>query len=136
MLKRTLFLALSTAPLLALSAGTGFSPGLYEYATSTDDGSAPQKSRHCVTPAEAEKGIDVPAVGDGCKAVRNVMGGGRIDILRVCKEGSIAAVGSYTATTFVMDGKVQLKINGQSTTLNTHTTAKRVAAACTAADGD
>ena len=133
MLKTSLMALMAAVPLAAFPSGTGLLPGLYEYMTSTD-GAAAEKSRHCVTPAEAEKGLDMPKAGDGCKSVRSTLAEGKIDLLQACKDMTVTAVGTYTATAFVMDGSIQGKLNGQSFKMATHTTAKRVAEACKAGD--
>ena len=133
MLKKFLFIMLLGLPLAAFPSKSGLLPGLYEAATSTNGG-PPEKSRHCVPPEEADQGLQAPQEAEGCRLARSTLGGGRVEMLQTCKDSSMSLSGSYTATSYVLDGKLQAKAGNQTVNISTHTVARRVADTCKAGD--
>ena len=129
MTKKFLFVLLLALPLAAFPSKTGLMPGVYEVLTSLD-GAAPEKSRSCITPEAADVGYVPPPPSPDCRISRSTFAGGRIDVLQVCKNATVVISGSYTATSLVMDEKLQVKTPKETVTSASHSVAKRVGDTC------
>jgi hypothetical protein len=114
----------------ASAADATIEPGLYEIVTKTSPGS-PQTERRCLTAADITKGLQASDLGKGCKSIRAVVAGGKIDFATTCPDMAMTSTGSYTATSYTIDGKVQIKGDDEPMTIESHIAGKKVGA-CTA----
>ena len=105
-------------------------PGLYEVVTTSGKGPA-DTTRVCLDAKDIVKGLS-PEVDKNCKRERSVVAGGKLDFATTCPDTTMTMSGTYTATSYVIDGKVVVKGNGDDDpmTIETHIAAKRVAEIC------
>ena len=129
MRNRSWAIALSLVTTTVVAAEPTIQPGLYEIVTKSDLGSA-QTARKCLTAADVTKGLQ-PDLPKECKSVRAVVAGGKLDFATTCPDMSMTMTGTYTATSYVIDGKVVMK-GDDPMTMASHITAKRIAEACKA----
>lgn len=129
---RRLFLMLaSLAVATTARAADSIEPGLYEIATRMSD-AAPVSQRRCITAADIAKGLESDALPQDCRKTRGTLANGRVDYAATCPDATLAMTGSYTATTFTMDSRMQGKTGGRPFRLETHVTARKVADRCPA----
>ena len=123
-------LALASTPLFAQEKT--LEPGLYEVLTSLGKGPA-DRTRVCLDAKDIVKGLS-PDVDKNCKRERSVVAGGKLDFATTCADTTMTMTGTYTPTSYVIDGKVVVKGNGDDDpmTIVSHITAKRVAESCKA----
>ena len=123
-------LSLASSPLLAQQKT--IEPGLYEIVTRSTKGPA-DTTRVCLDAKDITKGLS-PEVDKNCKRERSVVADGKLDFATTCPDTTMTMTGTYTPTTFAMDGEVVVKGHGDDDpmTLQTHITGKRVAEACKA----
>lgn len=119
-----LFIAMTAA-----TAADSLEPGLYEVVTKTTD-EQPTTTRQCVTAADIAKGLTMGELDKSCKATRRTMASGKIDFLATCADATITMAGSYTATTFNIDSRMQGRSGGQAFDIDTQLSAKKVAGSC------
>lgn len=107
-------------------------PGLYEVVTKSGKEPA-NTARICLDAKDIVKGLS-PEVDKNCKRDRSVVAGGKLDFATTCPDTTMTMTGSYTPTSYVIDGKVVVKGNGDDDpmTIESHITAKRVAESCKA----
>ena len=121
---------------LALAGSTAFAqektlePGLYQIKTKSAKGPA-DVTRVCLDPKDIVKGLS-PEVDKNCKRERAVVAGGKLDFVTTCPDTTMTMSGTYTPNSYVIEGKVVVKGNGDDDpmTLETHITGKRVAEVC------
>ncbi len=107
-------------------------PGLYEVVTKSGKGPA-DTTRICLNAKDIVKGLR-PDLAENCKQDRAVMGNGKLEFATTCPDTTMTMTGTYTPTSYVIDGKVVVKGNGDDDpmTIESHITAKRVAETCKA----
>ena len=126
---KTLFIvSMILVPVLAAAAGGEPRPGRYEVVSK--EGDDPVKTTyHCLTAAEVAKGFAVPAQ-PGCKITQSPMSGGKFGMTMACPDMNSSLVGTYTATTYEMDGKIHAKVANQTMDIKSHASAKRIGDTC------
>lgn len=120
-------LSLTSAPLMA--EDRTIEPGLYEVTTKSSMGAA-QTARVCLTAKDIVNGLN-PVTDQNCKRVRSIVAGGKLDFATTCPDMSMTMTGSYTPTSYVIDGKITIK-GDDPMTMESHIAAKRVAETCKA----
>ena len=105
-------------------------PGLYDVVTKSGKGPA-DTTRVCLDAEDIVKGL-MPEVDKNCKRERSVVAGGKLDFATTCPNTTMTMTGTYTATSYVIDGKVVVKGNGDEDpmTIKTRITARRVENEC------
>lgn len=124
-------IVLSLASAQAFAAEKTIEPGLYEVVTTAGDAGA-TTTRACLTANSIASGLQPSDPGKGCKTTRSVAAGGKLDFATTCSDMTLTMTGTYTATSYVVDGKLQMKGDDGPTTIETHITAKRISASCNA----
>lgn len=118
--------ALSMAASSASAADATVEPGLYEIVTKTSLG-PPQTERKCLTASDLAKSMQPSDLGRDCKVTRSVLTGGKIDYAVNCPDMAMASTGSYTATSYALDGKMTIK-GDEPMNVETHIAGKKVGA--------
>ena len=123
-------LSLLSAPVFAQEKTV--EPGLYEVVTKSGKGPA-DTTRVCVDAKDIVRGMS-PEVDKGCKRERSVVADGKVEFATTCPDTTMTMSGTYTPTSWAIDGKVVVKGHGDDDpmTIESHVTAKRVAEACKA----
>ena len=105
-------------------------PGLYEVVTKSGKG-PPDTTRVCLDAKDLVKGLS-PEVDKNCKRERSVVADGKLEFATTCPDTTMTLTGTYTSTSYAMDGKEVVKGHGDDDpmTIGTHVTGKRVAEAC------
>ena len=120
---------LSLAATPVLGEEKTIEPGLYEITTKTAAGT--NTVRQCLTAKDVVAGLN-PALDKGCKRVRSTIAGGKFDFATTCPDMAMTMTGTYTPTSYAIDGKVVMKDDDTPVTMESHITARRVAEACKA----
>ena len=120
---------LSLASMPVIAQEKTIEPGLYEITTKTAAGT--NTVRQCLTTKDIVSGLD-PALDPGCKRTRSTMTGGRFDVATTCPDMTSTMTGTYTPTSYAIDGKVVMKGDDDPMTIESHIVAKRVAESCKA----
>ena len=107
-------------------------PGLYEVVTKSGK-SPPDTSRICLNAKDIVKSLR-PDLAENCKQDRAVIADGKLEFVTTCPDTTMTMTGTYTPTSYVIDGKVVVKGNGDDDpmTIESHITAKRIAETCKA----
>lgn len=121
-------LSLASAPVIAQEKT--IEPGLYEVVTKSSMGPA-TTARMCLNAKDIANGL-APAVDTNCKRVRSTVAGGKLDFATTCPDMTMTMTGTYTSTSYVIDGKIVMKGDDDPMTMESHITAKRVAESCKA----
>ncbi|PSJ40957.1 DUF3617 domain-containing protein [Allosphingosinicella deserti] len=131
------FLLLLGVSMPALAASVGIEPGLYELTTVGTDTSLPSVTRSCFQSVLAEGGFARPDLSGGCRLWKDVVAGGRIDIVTSCTgSGGVRSTetvtGHYRPDGFVLRRRVEGQLGGSPREMVFTTTARRIGASCPA----
>jgi hypothetical protein len=127
MRNRSWIIALTLASTSVVAAEKTIEPGLYELVTKSNLGGT-QTARRCLTAADIEKGFQTDLPKE-CKSTRAVVAGGKIDFATTCPDMSMITTGTYTANSYTIDGKVQMK-GDDPMTIESHITGKKISDTC------
>ena len=92
-----------------------------------------QTTRVCLDAKDIVNGLS-PEVDRNCKRERSVVAGGKVEFTTSCPDTTMTMTGTYTATSYMIDGQVVVKGNGDDDpmTIRSRIVANRIAAACKA----
>ncbi|MEO8937956.1 MAG: DUF3617 family protein [Burkholderiaceae bacterium] len=124
-------IVLSLTSVQAFAEERTIEPGLYEVVTKAGAGGA-TTARVCLTADNIASGLQPSDPGKGCKKIRSVVADGKLDFATTCPDMTMTMTGSYTSTSYVVDGKLEMKGDDGPTTIDTHITAKRISTSCNA----
>ncbi len=127
--KRSWIIAPMLASTCAIAADTTIDAGLYEVVT-TSTLVGTQTARRCLTQADIAKGFQTDNLPKDCRSTRAVIAGGKLDFATTCPDMTMTMTGTYTANSYAIDGKVQMKGDDDPMTIESHITGKKIADTC------
>ena len=119
----------SLAPNIVFAADRTIDPGLWEVTTKADIGGPAQTARRCMTTTDIANGFATDSLPKDCKFTKSVVSGGKLDFASTCPDMSMTMSGTYTPTSYVIDGKIVMK-GDDPMTMTSHITGRKIADAC------